>query len=43
MRKRLGKNGSVSPRGTKRGVCGGVPKRDGSGRGIGNRNKKKIK
>ena len=33
----MGSRGSISPRGTKRGACGKMPKRDGSGKGRGNR------
>lgn len=36
-RRRACSTGSTSPRGTRRGACGGTPKRDGSGAGRGNR------
>ena len=37
IRRRLSRRGSTSARGTRRGACGGTPRRDGSGRGVGNR------
>ena len=37
--RRSGRKSSVSPRGTKRGACGKTPRRDGSGKGRGNRKK----
>ncbi len=43
MRKRYfaGRKGTISPRGYRRGSCGGIPKRNGSGRGVGNLRKRK--
>jgi len=43
MRKRhfAGRKGTISPRGYHRGSCGGIPKRDGSGRGVGNLRKRR--
>jgi len=42
MRRRhyAGRRGIISPRGHRRGSCGKRPKRDGSGRGIGNKRRR---